>query len=117
MSEYIEGSIYIVYVRKFGSPASDPNSHHVRARCIGGNSLDVGYFVDAAGNRFNSVMQHATLESKFVWNRDIVDVHPFPSRYSYKKSILNSKSCKTPYTKPPNKRLFCVWNTPERFYY
>lgn len=80
MSKYVEGEVYIVYVRKFGLPASNTDRHHVRARCMGGNNLDVGYFVDAEGNSFNSNMQSATPESEFVWNRDIVDVHPFPSR-------------------------------------
>lgn len=80
MSKYVEGEAYIVYVRKFGLPASNTDHHYVRARCIGGNNLDVGYFVDVEGNRFNSSMQSATLESEFVWNREIIDVHPFPSR-------------------------------------
>ena len=82
MPKYIEGSIYIVFVRKFTLPASDKTSHYVRATCIGGNNLDVGYFVDAKGNRFNSSMQSATLESEFILNRDITDVHPFPNLYA-----------------------------------
>lgn len=79
MKQYIEGETYITYVRQHGLPASDPTSYHVRAECIGGNELDVGYFKDAQGNEFNS--SSFTLESQFVFDRAITDVYPFtPNR-------------------------------------
>lgn len=77
MKQYVEGATYIVYVREFGLPASDKTRYHVRAKCVGGNDLDVGYFVDAEGNSFNSGVQSATLENEFIWDREIVDKYPF----------------------------------------
>ena len=86
MKQYTDGETYVIYVRQFGLPASNSESYHVRAKCVGGNNLDVGYFVDADDNEFNSSMQCATLESKFVLDREIVDIHPFPNPYVKKNS-------------------------------
>lgn len=82
MRQYIESDVYIIYVRQFGLPASNSESYHVRAKCVGGNNLDVGYFVDADDNEFDSSMQCATLESKFILNREVIDIHPLPSLYA-----------------------------------
>lgn len=88
MAQYVEGATYIIFVRKFGLPASDKTSHYVRAECVGGNNLDVGYFVDAEGNRFNSSMQSATFEREFTLNKDITDTHPFPNPHAQKKDKI-----------------------------
>jgi hypothetical protein len=84
MKQYTDGETYIIYVRQFGLPASNSESYHVRAKCVGGNNLDVGYFVDADDNEFNSSMQCATLESEFILDRDVIDTHPSPNLYAKK---------------------------------
>ena len=86
MKQYIEDEVYIVYQRQFGLPASNPESFHVRAKCVGGNGLNVGYFEDSTGYRFNSCMDKATLEKDFILDRQIVDVHPFPNPHVRKYS-------------------------------
>ena len=90
MKQYVEGEVYIIYVRQFGLPASNSESYYVRARCVGGNDLNVGYFEDSKGYRFNSCIDRATLERGFVWDKEIVDIHPFPNPHVRKHSEVKS---------------------------
>ena len=90
MKQYVEGEVYIIYVRQLGLSASNTESYYVRARCVGGNDLNVGYFEDSKGYRFNSCIDRATLERGFVWDKEIVDIHPFPNPHVRKHSEAKS---------------------------
>lgn len=90
MRQYVKGEVYIIYVRQFGLPASNPESYYVRAKCVGGNDLNVGYFEDSTGYRFNSGMDRAILEKDFILDREIVGIHPFPNPHVRKHSEVKS---------------------------